>query len=136
MNRDVHDWLGQLGLDQYGEVFAREAIDLDTLGQLTDADLRELGVAMGHRKRMLNALKDALTVEPAAFPESAERRQVSVMFCDLVGYTALSQRLDAEELHELIVDFHSACRRGIERFDGFVARYLGCLLYTSDAADE
>ena len=80
---------------------------------------------MGHRKRMLNALKGALTDEPAAFPESAERRQVSVMFCDLVGYTVLSQRLDAEELHELIVDFQSACRRGIERFDGFVVRYLG-----------
>ena len=67
---DIHDWLGQLGLDQYGEVFAREAIELDTLGQLTDADLRELGVAMGHRKRMLNALKEALTAAPAAFPES------------------------------------------------------------------
>jgi SAM (Sterile alpha motif) domain-containing protein len=100
---DVAEWLRALGLEQYARVFRQNEIDQEVLPELTDADLEKLGVPMGHRKRLLRAiltLRAAAPVAaspPAGQPQvdtSAERRQLTVMFCDLVGSTALSARLD------------------------------------------
>jgi class 3 adenylate cyclase len=116
MARDIGEWLEQLGLGEYAEAFAKNRIKFDHLADLSEDDLRELGVAaMGDRKtlsRAIAALADD-SVEPAEManggPEEpphrtteAERRQLTVMFCDLVGSTALSQRLDPEELREVM----------------------------------
>ena len=109
----------------------------DILRELTDADLKELGLNLGDRKRLLKAIAalDAgptqdpagaveLAATPAA-PREAERRQLTVLFCDLVGSTELSARLDPEDLREVIGAYQAACARVIARFDGHVARFLG-----------
>ena len=103
---DIGTWLHGLGLDQYAPVFRDNAIDLETLPDLTETDLEKLGVLLGHRKRMLRAIDDlpaatapARASEPAIERAAeAERRQLTVMFCDLVGSTALSARLDPHSL--------------------------------------
>jgi hypothetical protein len=104
-------WLEGLGLAQYASAFAENAIDIDTLPDLTETDLEKLGVALRHRKRMLRAiaaLSGVTARAPAALqPQSeAERRQVTVLFCDLVGSMALAIKLDPEDLERIPVILH------------------------------
>src|SRR6266481_91771 len=104
--QQIADWLESLGLSEYAQRFAENRIDASVLPDLTDQDLTELGVPLGHRRKMLRAIAElnGATLEPAeaaAEPllrDEAERRQLTVMFCDLVGSTALSARLDPEEM--------------------------------------
>ena len=148
---DVAELLRGLGLDQYVPAFRANDIDEEVLRQLTGEDLRELGVtSIGHRRRLLDAIAALRTAEalPTPIPPiaphggsphpnpppqagegrvgaEAERRQLTVMFCDLVGSTALSTRHDPEDLRELIGDYHRAVAETVGRFDGFVAKYMG-----------
>ena len=109
--QQIADWLKQLGMSEYAERFAENDIDTSVLRDLTDQDLKELGVSLGHRRKMLRAIAElpgaAPTSPQPAFTEpkpqdTAERRQVTVMFSDLVGSTALSARMDPEDLREVI----------------------------------
>src|ERR1700720_3636967 len=109
---DMAEWLRGLGLEQYAPAFRDNDIDGEVLRRLTAEDLRELGVAsIGHRRRLVDAIA-ALGTHPAPPPataprtEGAERRQLTVMFSDLVGSTALSARLDPEDLREVIAAYH------------------------------
>jgi class 3 adenylate cyclase/predicted ATPase len=136
---NIRQWLESLGLGQYANAFEENAIEPDLLGDLSDDDLRTLGVeALGHRKRILKALTEpgvagstsapvprAVTAENPAPAREAERRQLTVMFCDLVGSTELSQRLDPEELRDVMGAFQDRCAGAIARFGGFIARYMG-----------
>jgi hypothetical protein len=105
---DIGIWLRELGLERYERAFRDDAIDAEVLLELTEPDLEKLGVLLGHRKRMLRAIDELRAgplpapapAEPAA--DRAERRQLTVMFCNLVGSTALSARLDPEDLREVI----------------------------------
>jgi class 3 adenylate cyclase len=140
MSIEVTNWLRGLGLEQYATTFRDNDIDDAVLRRLTAEDLRELGVtSVGHRRRLLDAIA-ALgapmpTAEvsgppaetPATLPlkDSAERRQLTVMFCDLVGSTALSARLDPEDLREMIGAYHRAVTEAVRHFDGWVAKYMG-----------
>ncbi len=133
---DVAEWLRSLGFEQYAPAFQDNGIDIRVLPELTAEDLKDLGVSMvGHRRLLLNAIA-ALRTGPAAAPDvsapeapaagsAAERRQLTVMFCDLVGSTALSARLDPEELREVIGAYHRCVAEAVRRFDGFVAKYMG-----------
>ena len=133
---DVAVWLRGLGLQQYEALFRENDIDAEVLSDLTDGDLEKIGVSLGHRKRLLKAV--AALAGPAALPpaaaapvrpgtpvDAAERRQLTVMFCDLVGSTALSARLDPEDMREVIGAYHRCCANCIERDGGFVAKYMG-----------
>ena len=128
---DISTWLRGLDLAQYEPIFRENAIDAEILPELTEADLEKLGVVLGHRKRMLRAIAALDTHPPVPPPvaasraEEAERRQLTVMFCDLVGSTALSTRFDPEDLRELIGGYHRAVAETVARFDGFVAKYMG-----------
>src|SRR5215831_14326915 len=128
---DVLGWLRNLGLEQYEAIFRDNDIDASLLLSLTNKDLKEIGVAsLGHRRKLLEAIAvlhaeragAAVGPTPVAAPE-AERRQLTVMFCDLVGSTALSSRLDPEDLREVIGAYHQAVAEEAERFSGFVAKY-------------
>ena len=108
---DIAAWLHGLGLQRYEEAFRANEIDARILPRLTAEDLKDLGVNLvGHRRRLLDAIAALGTKEPAAAderaPAAAERRQLTVMFCDLVGSTALSARLDPEDLREVIGAYH------------------------------
>jgi class 3 adenylate cyclase len=127
---DVGDWLRKLELEQYEPAFRANEIDERILPSLTAEDLRDLGVTLvGHRRRLLDAIAalgtKALLSPGAAVPAEAERRQLTVMFCDLVGSTELSSRLDPEDLHEVIAAYHGAVADAVGRFGGFVAKYMG-----------
>lgn len=127
--RNFAAWLRELGLGQYESVFAANDIDAEILPELTDGDLQTLGLSLGHRKKLLKAIA-ALENSPlgvTAKPTStdAERRQLTVMFCDLVGSTALAERHDPEDFREVIHDFQVACSNLIVRYDGTVAKYMG-----------
>ena len=145
----IQDFLRQLALDQYAPMLERNDVDLDVLKILTDPDLEQLGISFGHRKRILQALKSAAPATPTEWvvqdgprpaplpatlaPENpptnvettGERRQLTVMFCDLVGSTALSEKLDPEELRSLLHNYRTVCGEVISRYEGFVARYVG-----------
>ena len=136
---DISAWLRSLGLERYEQAFRENAIDEAILPKLTGEDLRDLGVtAVGHRRILLDAIA-ALRVETfrdvaeysveldrsAGKAPEAERRQLTVMFADLVGSTALSARLDPEELRDIIGTYHRRCAEVITRSGGFVAKYLG-----------
>lgn len=125
---DVERWLDGLGLGQYAQAFAENKIASDILPGLTSDDLREMGVAaIGDRRRLLAAI-DALAGSDAATapsPSDAERRQLTVMFVDLVGSTALSTRLDPEDYREMIRAYQDACAGVIARYDGYVAKFMG-----------
>src|SRR5580700_10128160 len=125
----VADWLRELGLEQYEPAFRENEIDERVLPSLTAEDLRDLGITLvGHRRRLLDAIAALGTTAPAATvpaPAVAERRQLTVMFCDLVGSTALSGRLDPEDLREVIGAYHRAVAEIAAGFDGFVAKYMG-----------
>src|ERR1700728_3738237 len=129
---DLKSWLEELGMGQYAQSFVANDIDFDVLPDLTEAELERLGVSLGHRKRLrraIAALTPATTKGSAAATPSqelqAERRQVTVMFCDLVGSTELSTRLDPEELRDMVRAYQQVCTEAIGRFEGFVAQYLG-----------
>jgi class 3 adenylate cyclase len=129
------EWLAEIGLRSYDAVFASNKIDFDVIRSLSDTDLRELGLALGDRKRLLQAvakldehpIADTATLATVSEPVSpaGERRQLTVMFCDLVGSTALGEKLDSEELGKLLHAYRNHCGKVIARYDGFVARYVG-----------
>lgn len=127
----VGDWLKRLGLGQYEAAFRDNEIDASVLPDLTDDDLAKLGVPLGHRKRLLKAIAalDSAALDRAApdgaAPDGAERRQLTVMFSDLIGSTALSARLDPEDMRAVIGAYHRQCAAAIERQGGFVAKYMG-----------
>ena len=119
-------WLTELGLGQYAEVFAQNDIDLDVLVELSEPELAALGLSLGHRKRLLKALRArAQSAAPATRAAVAERRQLTVLFCDLVGSTELSGRLDPEDLREVIRSYHDCVASVIGGFEGYVARFTG-----------
>ena len=134
----IVEWLDALGLSQYEQAFLENDIDVNLLPTLTGDDLQELGVAsLGHRKRLLAAIASlAGSADPQPSPAppipppistttQAERRQLTVMFCDLVGSTALSAQLDPEDLRDVIATYHKCVAETVARFDGFVAKYMG-----------
>ena len=133
---DVRAWLRTLGLESYEEAFRANAIDADVLCDLTEADLERLGVLLGHRKKMLNAIvglraareqsaQAASGLGPALANAEGERRQVTVLFADLAGYTALSNELDAEDVHRLLGRFFSCIDRIIATHGGHVDKHIG-----------
>ena len=133
--QEIADWLRKLGMSEYAQRFAENGIDVSALRHLTDQDLKDIGVLLGHRRKMLAAIGDLTPAAPAApepapgterkTPDTAERRQVTVMFCDLVGSTALSARMDPEDLREVISAYQKCVAETVRRFDGFVAKYMG-----------
>jgi len=126
---DVGTWLGSLGLDQYEDLFREHAIEADILPELTDQHLKDIGVPLGHRMRMLRAIRElGSEAQPASDPrpqENPERRQLTVMFCDLVGSTALTAQLDLEDMADLIRAFQGAVSAAVARFEGQVAKWMG-----------
>ena len=136
---DIGTWLRDLGLDRYEAAFRENEIDETVLPSLTLEDLKDLGVSLvGHRRKLLDAIaalrtekspKEAVRDKPprAAAPakDSAERRQVTVMFSDLVGSTALSARMDPEDLREVITAYQQCVAEVVRRFGGFIAKYMG-----------
>src|SRR4249920_2504875 len=128
----VRQWLEQLGLPQYAEVFAENDVDLEALRLLTEGDLEKLGVSLGNRKKLLNAIAQSNDGRSPALPTShkspqqvsyraeAERRQLTVMFCDLVGSTELATKLDPEQLRDVMQSYQRACGEVIARYDGHV----------------
>src|SRR5712691_10809435 len=126
----IADWLGRIGLPQYAESFAKQRIGLDVVPQLTDEDLKELGIPLGDRKRLLTAISafaDTTSGESQATQVSAvaERRQMTVVFCDLIGSTELASRLDPEDLAGTMTSYHDCCKEVIESWGGHVAEFLG-----------
>src|SRR5580700_6144465 len=128
-------WLQSLGLERYEPLFRDNEIDWEVLPKLTSEDLKEIGVvAIGHRRKLLDAItalgaevRAAVTAVPrdALAPAEAERRHLTVMFSDLIGSTALSARLDPEDLSEVIAAYHRAVTEIVAGFAGFVSRYMG-----------
>src|SRR6202789_652404 len=140
----IEDWVSQLGLGKYIEAFVENDIDLRALPHITEADLQGLGVSLGHRKIILAAInvlaQAGLDRLPPASPSleraehqitevpqepTADRRLLSVLFCDLVGSTALSAQLDPEDMHDLTRRYQDSVAGAITRFGGYVAKYLG-----------
>src|ERR687891_1902597 len=137
---DVGTWLRELGLERYQQAFRENEIDAEILPKLTSDDLKDIGVTtVGHRRKLLEAI--AALAEPASAPQAgpsapaeavprvrapeAERRQLTVMFCDLVGSTELAARLDPEDMREVIRAYQDLASRVVGRFDGHIARFLG-----------
>jgi class 3 adenylate cyclase len=130
--QQIADWLEKLGMSEYVKRFAENGIDVSVLRYLTDQDLEKIGVLLGHRRKMLAAIQELgspAVTQPAAVElkpqEAAERRQVTVMFSDLVGSTALSARMDPEDLREVISAYQKCVAESVQRFGGFVAKYMG-----------
>jgi class 3 adenylate cyclase/tetratricopeptide (TPR) repeat protein len=131
--------LASLGLSEYARLFAENHVDASVLPDLTDQDLTELGVPLGHRRKMLRAIAalNGAALEPAETAtepvprDEAERRQLTVMFCDLVGSTALSGRLDPEDMWGVIASYHACIAEAVGRHNGMIARYMddGVLAY-------
>ncbi len=126
---DITAWLHSLGMQQYKAAFRDNAVDAAVLPELTADDLKDLGVSLvGHRRKLLAAIaalrRDAAP-DPAALASAAERRQLTVMFCDLVGSTELAARLDPEDFREVIAAYHQRVTDAVLQFDGFVAKYMG-----------
>src|SRR5713226_5640314 len=137
---DVGGWLRDLGLGRYEPAFIENAIDSDVLPELTEGDLKKLGIPLGDRKRLVKAIKAITAGSPSAFVTSAvggdepsgqpgvaaaERRHLTVMICDLVGSTALSARLDPEDMRAVMDAYHAACARIVQGYDGFLAEFRG-----------
>jgi class 3 adenylate cyclase/predicted ATPase len=137
MSIEITDWLRGLGLEQYAPAFRDNDVDSEVLPQLTVDDLISIGVtSVGHRRRLLAAIAalgapaaataiPTAPVSDASAPAEAERRQLTVMFCDLVGSTPLSTRIDPEDLREIVGAYHRCVADTVARFAGFVAKYMG-----------
>jgi len=134
---DIELWLKNIGLEKYAEVFARHDVDLDVAPNLSERDLEKLGLSLGHRRKFLAAAAklraggaqttDHSKQADALHPEAAgvERRQVTVLFSDLVGSTALTSQLDPEDMDRLLQEYRKVCAAIVSRYDGHVAQYLG-----------
>ena len=133
--QQIAHWLEELGMSEYAPRFAKNGISVAALPHLTDHDLKDIGVLLGHRRIMLAAIGELVGDSPVAAKtvatgepktqDTAERRQVTVMFSDLVGSTALSARMDPEDLREVISGYQKCAAETMQRFGGFVAKYLG-----------
>jgi predicted ATPase/class 3 adenylate cyclase len=133
--QEIADWLRELGMSEYAQRFAENGIDVSALRHLTDQDLKDIGVLLGHRRKILAAIGELTGAAPAKpvpaagmepkTQDTAERRQVTVMFSDLVGSTALSARMDPEDLREVISAYQKCVAETVRRFGGFVAKYMG-----------
>ena len=133
--QQIADWLEQLGMSEYAKCFAENRIDVSVLCYLTDQDLKEIGIPLGHRRKILAAISELTSVAASMHKsgglmepdirDSAERRQVTVMFVDLVDSVGLSGRMDPEDLREVISDYQNCAAKTVGHFDGFVARYMG-----------
>src|ERR1700731_82242 len=129
----IAEWLASIGLGEYAQRFGENAIDLSVVRDLTEQDLKDLGVLLGHRRKMLRAIAELKGDVPQtsqagnkpAPRDGAERRQLTVMFCDLVGSTALSARLDPEDLRVVISAYLACVAEVIGRNEGVIARYMG-----------
>jgi predicted ATPase/class 3 adenylate cyclase len=129
----IAEWLASIGLGEYAERFRENAIDLSVVRDLTEQDLKDLGVLLGHRRKMLRAIIELQgevprTPQVGAKPASADhagRRQLTVMFCDLVGSSALSARLDLEDLRAVMGTYHRCIAELVARNEGVIARYMG-----------
>src|SRR5262249_19616789 len=129
----INDWLEGLELGQYSQIFIENGIDLEVLPDLSDQDLEKLGVLLGHRRKLQRAIKDLCAAQakvPQARDESpvepaVEPRQLTVMFADLVGSTALSALFDPEDLRLIYRAYRNACARVVARYDGHLAQFLG-----------
>jgi class 3 adenylate cyclase/predicted ATPase len=135
MARDISEWLEDLGLGRYADVFAENEIDFDALPHVTEEDLKEVGIALGARRKLLATIAKLETeIQPIpkqvsagdrVVASEAERRQLTVMFCDLAGSTALSERLDPEDLREVLRAYQETCSNIIGHYDGHIAKYIG-----------
>ena len=133
-SNNIETWLQSIGLAEYATLFRENDLDVTLLPELTNDDLKDLGVtSLGHRKQILKAIAELGTVEKIDAPEvvepapaiDAERRQLTVMFCDLVGSTALSAQYDPEDLSDIVRTYQDACAGIISRYEGHIARYMG-----------
>src|SRR5262249_7625308 len=133
---NVGTWLQKLGLGQYETVFAANAIDGDVLAELTEADFEKIGIPLGDRKRLMRAINALVARSPQIVAkkeiaehsqnaQGAERRHLTVMICDLVGSTALTARLDPEDMGAVIDAYQAACARITLSYDGFLADFRG-----------
>jgi class 3 adenylate cyclase/predicted ATPase len=134
---DTGEWLESFGLGQYAKTFEENAVDLDMIPKLTEDHLKDLGVgALGHRLRILEEAKSIPVSEPKveaisrfvaqdSSTSEAERRQLTVMFCDLVGSTSLSEQMEIEEYREMLISYQSAAANAIRKYEGYIARYMG-----------
>ncbi len=139
MAHNVGEWLLQLGLGNYADAFTENDVEFEELSELSDDDLSQLGLSLGHRRKFLKAVAeltagaaqpetptDIAEASPASTKRAeAERRQLTVMFCDLVGSTELSTRLDPEDLREIMRRYQDAVAGAVTRYGGHVAKYLG-----------
>src|SRR5438128_9228647 len=131
--KGIAEWLASIGLSEYAQRFADNAIDLSVIRDLTEQDLKDLGVLLGHRRRILRAIAEldgvarapTETATEPALRDQPERRHLTVMICDLVGSTALSARLDPEDMGAVIDAYHAACARITRTYDGFLAEFRG-----------
>ena len=131
--KGIAEWLASIGLGECAQRFAENAIDLSVVGDLTEQDLKDLGVLLGHRRKILRAIAELdgdapapiETVTEPALRDEAERRHLTVMICDLVGSTALSGRLDPEDMRAVMDAYHAACARITRTYDGFLAQFRG-----------
>ena len=138
---EIGNWLRNIGLGEHEDLFVKNDIDIEILQELTQSDLVTLGLSLGHRKRLLRAIRAAEPAQDVAGAGTAstetqpkvhdpadavaERRHITVMYCDVVGSTGIAGRVDAEELRALLLGYQSACKTEIQRFGGQVARVLG-----------
>ena len=135
MTQDVKSWLESFGLHKYVQAFAENEIDFVALPRLTEEDLKELGLPIGARRKLQAAIETlpqhgsppstTTEVQPPQVPADAEHRQLTVMFCDLADSTTLSQQLDPEDLRDVNRAYQDACKSAIERYEGYVAKYMG-----------
>ena len=131
--QQIADWLKALGMSEYADRFVDNKIDVSVLPHLSDQDLKDIGIPLGHRRKILAAINRGssrlLQIETEGDErktlETPERRQITVLFSDLVGSTALSERMDAEDLREVISAYQSCVAEAVRRFDGFIAKYMG-----------
>src|SRR5215469_3928770 len=130
----IEEWLASVGLSEYTQAFLQNGIDLSSLPHLTDRDLQDIGVLLGHRRKILAAIAELAEAHPTHSDGStaeqptqayAERRQLTVMLCDLAGSTALSERFDPEDLRGIIDSYYRCCSELIQSNGGFVAQYVG-----------
>src|SRR5262249_28718488 len=143
---DIRQWLADLGLERYGDAFEREELTPANLPELSDDELKDLGLPLGPRKTILkaiNALRTSDTIAPSRSPDSditkqltetnlasrnaleGERRQLTVLFCDIVGSTELANRIDPEILEKILHAYEDACAACITRYEGYVFRRIG-----------